>query len=958
MEHFLELVAKNLLDRCSDSVSGLSNVTVVLPNRRARLFFDEYLSRLSGKPIWSPSYMTIDELFQSLTDLETADPYRLVSVLYNIYKDEMHSTETPDSFWSWGELMIRDFDDIDRNMADAAGLFACLQNHRELEGKPFLSEEQTAILQSFFDGFSGDTTQFKRKYMQIWNALGPIYDRLRRTLRDAGIAYEGMLQREVAENFDAGQLDDRIYAFVGFNSLDKAEKTLFRKIRECGKALFYWDYDESYIEDKTLEASLFLRENMKEFPNMIPKEHFKNLQTDKKLTIVEASSDNAQARYIPKWLESLPGKPDKDTAIVLCDSNLLQPVLHSIPSDKAGSVNITMGFPLSSIPLCGFVTAILDIQRLTLKNSGKLTIAHVGRVLCNPLTERISPNASAIYQELKKTRQYYPDISSIETDDALREVFTPCEGNLQLIDKLLAVLRRLAPTFQSEADNTVFQPLYSEGLYRIYTQASRFRTLIEDGSLDIGTEMLCRLLRKVITSTSVPFHGEPVVGMQVMGLLETRNLDFRNILLLSAAEGTLPSGAGEASFIPFSIRNAFGLTTMLEKSAVSSYNFHHLLERAENVTMVYNGNTDATGIGKGQISRYLLQLIVSGRPVRRISLEPEHSATSGVSAISAVKDGEVMRRLAEMYDINDRSRYISPSAINCYLDCGLRYYLKYLAGIRAKDNDPSEIDASLFGTLFHLSAELAYNELAAGSSDGTVTAEMLDRMIADTAKTRSFVREAFRRELFNGTEVDPGSYNGVQTVNFNVIHSYLKQMLRYDKVYAPFRYLGSEAKDYEDYITIPSADTHGDEIKIRISGRIDRMDCKGGIYRIADYKTGHVEESPKSMDDLFEGGKARRKYALQTFYYAAIVHSQPEFRERRLAPVLLYIRQSANPTEDDIYMKMGGEAVTDFAGKYLDEYRKRLQETIAGIFDPTVPFSQTDDVKTCEFCDFRSICHR
>ena len=961
MEHFLKLVAEDLFRNCSDPQNGLSHITVVFPNRRARLFFDEYLSMCNDKPLWSPSYTTIADLFQSQTKLETADRYKLISLLYHIYSEELHSKETPDSFWNWGELMLSDFDDIDRNMADADGLFACLQNHKEIEGKAFLSEHQAEVLKSFFSGFDADKTELQEKYAGIWSALGPIYHKFHQQLESQGIAYDGMLQRTVASSIDSCDFGDRTYAFVGFNSLDKAEKILFRYLQQSGKALFYWDYDKSYVEDESNEAGLFLRNNLIEFPNRLSGSYFDNLKNDKRLTIVETSSDNAQARFIPQWLDSLKKvsgskpdeKPDKDTAIVLCDSGLLQPVLHSIPGEKVGNVNVTMGFPLGSISLSGFISAILDAQRITLKNGGRLTISHVGRILNNPLTSMISADAQRIYRELKESRQFYPNVDDLQKDEALKAIFALSTDNLTLLDNLLTVLRILAPALAKANVDTIFQPMYNEALYRCYTQVSRFRTLIEEGSFDTTTEMLCKLLRKVIGGTTVPFHGEPVMGMQVMGMIETRNLDFRNILLLSAAEGTLPSGSSEASFIPYSIRMAFGLSSMKEKSAVASYNFHHLLQRAENVTMVYNGNADAPGIGKGQISRYLLQLIVSGRKVQRIVLQPAHSERKTEGGISVKKDADVIGRLCGMYDTGNTKNYISPSALNCYIDCKLKYYLQYVAGIRARKENPEEIDASLFGTLFHLSAELTYNAL-----DENVTVEKLDAMLKDRQRTTSFVREAFRRELFDGKDIDPKDYNGTQSVNFEVIHRYLRQMLRMDKVYAPFRYLGSEANEYSHLIAIPHPDGSGREMQIRLSGRIDRMDCKDGIYRIADYKTGHIEDNPKTMDDLFSAGKKRRKYALQTFYYATLVHHSESFRDRKLAPVLLYLRHSAKPTEDDIYMKMNGVPVCNFAADYMEEYQQRLQDVIKEIFDSNVQFTQTDDNDICQNCDFRDLCRK
>lgn len=959
MEHFLSLTAADLIGNFASSTAGLSNVTMVFPNKRARLFFDDFLSSHSSKPIWSPSYMTITELFQSQSDLRIADQYKLVSLLYNVYCETLHSDESIDSFWSWGELMLQDFDDIDRNMADADQLFSCLENHKEMEARSFLSDEQIQILKTFFEGFKGGDTELKKKYIQIWNSLGPIYHKFRDTLMAGGLAYEGLLQRNVATDSDSGRFRDGIYAFVGFNSLDKAEKTLFRKMRDAGKAIFYWDYDKSHIDDSTLEAGLFMRENLKEFPNRLPEELFDNIKSDKQLTIIETSSDSAQAGYIPKWIEDVTGgNPDRDTAIVLCDSGMLQPVIHSIPESIGEKTNITMGFPLSATPLFGYISAITDIQRLMLKNGGRITADHLTRYLNNPLTRLVSKKAVEINEWLTESRRFHIKADDIEADDAVRSVLTMSDGNIGMLDRILESLRILAPHLNDDSIETAYRPLYNEALYKAYTQIARIRTLTEEGSLNINTEMLCRLLRKIMSTTKVPFHGEPVAGMQVMGMIETRNLDFRHVLLLSASEGSLPSGSSEASFLPYSLRLAFGLTTMKEKSAVASYNFHHLLQRAESVTMMYNSNADQSGVGKGQISRYLLQLIVSGRTVMRKSLEPELGIFTDDHVMSGSKTPDVMRILYDMYDVNNKDAYISPSALNSYLDCQFKYYLQYVAGIRAKRDEMAEIDPAMFGTLFHHSAELAYDFLAGKSSDRTITEKMLEDLANDKKLLESFVRQAFNEDLFNKNETLPSDYNGIQSINFEVICRYLRQILKADMTYAPFQYVESESAGFEHLISIPHPEDGNGVFQIRISGRIDRIDCKDGIYRIADYKTGHVEKSPTVMDDLFAVAKERRKYALQTFYYATLVHFNEKYKDKKLAPVLLYIRSSANASADSTYMKISDEAITDFCGKYMEDYLTRLKDTIAEIFNPAIPFNQTGVPDTCLNCDFKDICHK
>jgi len=448
--------------------------------------------------------------------------------------------------------------------------------------------------------------------------------------------------------------------------------------------------------------------------------------------------------------------------------------------------------------------------------------------------------------------------------------------------------------------------------------------------------------------------------MQIMGLIETRNLDFRNVLLLSAQEGTLPKSGQNASFIPYNIRVAFGLTTMQDKSAVSSYNFHHLLQRAENVTMVYNGNADAPGIGKGQISRYLLQLIVSGADIQRITLKPDRSDTD-ITPLSVQKTNAVLQELCNKYDYTNKDSYLSPSALNKYMDCKLMFYLAQIAGLKKPDDTDTEIDFAMFGTLFHKSAELTYNYLASETPDHTVTSQNIEALLKDHAKLDSFVQQAFTQEYFNKKPISKTDYSGTQAINYEVILKYLRQILRMDmELYAPFQYVGSESDGYKHFIEVTNPLHPGSKLQIRLKGIIDRMDCKDDILRVVDYKTGKDKGSPGTIDDLFPPteSKKRKSQAFQIFYYAYIMSMQPQFSKYKLAPTLLFTRTSSKPTKEDIYYKLGTDLITDFTAQCGQEFEERLKNIISEIFNPDIMFEPTDDKETCRNCDFSQLCGR
>lgn len=960
MEPFLKTVAEDLYGKYGAQGGGLADITVVFPNRRARLFFDDWLSACSTQPVWSPQYTTIEELFQSQSDLRPADRIEMVTLLHKIYQEVLHTDESLDSFWSWGELMLADFDDVDRNLAPADQLFSLLREQRELSDTSFLTDEQRKALEQFFGEMKdAQPTQLRERYQAVWSVLGTIYERFGKLLNDKGIGYNGMIQRRVISNLDTDRLTARRYAFVGFNSLDGAERELFRAIQKAGKALFYWDYDPAYTESSLLhEAGRFLRDNLREFPNELPRERFEGMHKAR-LTIVEASTDNAQARFIPQWLHSLNvEKAGKETAIVLADENLLQPVLHSIPQERINNVNITMGYKLSETSLYSLVNALIDMQRLAARNKGRLSIQSLSRVLGNPMTAALCADAPKILDNLRASRRMFPDITTLSASKELAVMFITVTDNQSLLQYLLDVLKTLVPVIRERADDTLFQPLNQESLYRIYTQINRLNSLMESGSLDLSTDTLCRLIRSILSTTTVPFHGEPAVGMQIMGLIETRNLDFRNVLLLSAQEGALPKSGQSASFIPYNIRVAFGLTTMQDKSAVSSYNFHHLLERAENVTMVYNGNADASGIGKGQISRYLLQLIVSGADINRITLKTDRQETD-VEPFSVDKTPAVLEELCRRYDYTNPKTYLSPSALNRYMNCPLQFYLAQIAGLKKPDDTDTEIDFAMFGTLFHKSAELAYNYLS--SAGQTITATAIDSLLKDTKRLEGFVQQAFNDDYFARKAVEKADYSGTQSINFDVILKYLRQILRMDmELYAPFNYVGSEDKGYQHVIEVPDPLDKGSMKQIRLKGIIDRLDSKDGILRIVDYKTGSDKGTPDTIDQLFPptDSKKRKSQAFQIFYYAYIVSMQPQFSKYRLAPTLLYTRSSSKPTADDIYYHIGKDVLTDFNAQCGQEFGEKLMGLISEIFNPDIPFSPTDDKEACSKCDFGHLCGR
>lgn len=965
MQTFLQLVAQDLYQKIGND---LSRVAIVFPNKRASLFFNEYLAMQSDRPIWSPAYVSISELFRQLSPWKSGDPIRLVCELYKVFREETRSEETLDDFYFWGELLISDFDDVDKNLVDADRLFSNLQDLKNImDDYDFLDSEQEEAIRQFFQNFSIERrTQLKEKFISLWDKLGDIYHHYRHNLAELGIAYEGMMYRYVMEELQPDKLKYEHYVFVGFNVLNKVETKFFERLREAGKALFYWDYDIFYTRlprentpPYTHEAGEFILRNLKIFPNELPEAVFDTLRKPKNVRFISAPTENAQARYLPEWIRSvtkrdLPETPvkEKENAVVLCNEALLLPVLHSIPSEVK-NVNITMGFPLAQTPVYSFVSALIELQTTGYRrDTGRYQYEAVQSVLKHPYTRQLSTSAEGLEKQLTRDNRFFPLPSELKQDTFLEQIFTPKTGISALCQYLTEMLREVAVLYRKEQEtDDIFNQLYRESLFKSYTLINRLLNLIDNGELNIQIETLRRLLCRLLATSNIPFHGEPAIGMQVMGVLETRNLDFRNLIMLSLNEGQLPKVGGDSSFIPYNLRKAFGMTTIEHKNAVYAYYFYRLIQRAENVTLLYN--TASEGLNRGEMSRFMLQFLVeSPHTISREYLEAGQSPQSG-REISVEKTPEIITRMYERYDVNRHPRSLfSPSALNTYLDCRLKFYYRYVAGLKAPDEVSAEIDSALFGTIFHRAAELVYKDLTANGKE--IRKDDLEQVLSNDIKLQNYVDTAFKEEFFHVALTEKPEYNGTQLINAKVITSYLRQLLRNDLQYAPFFMEGMEKKVTE----IIEIETPQGKLALNIGGTIDRIDSKDDTLRIVDYKTGGSPKTPENIKQLFTPADGRPNYIFQTFLYASIMCRKQSLK---VAPSLLYIHRAASETYSPV-IEMGEARqpkipVNNFAF-YEDEFRERLQTLLQEIYNPEEAFTQTEDTKKCEFCDFRELCRR
>ena len=876
MNSFLENVAADLLNRYG---TNLARVAVVFPNKRASLFLNEHLARLAGKPLWSPAYITISDLFRSYSEWKVADSILLVCELHKVFIEATGMDETLDHFYGWGQLLLADFDDLDKNMGPADQVFKNLRDLHELDDISYLTEEQREMIRRFFSNFSEDhNSELKQRFLRLWSRIGTIYHLFNERLASQQLCYEGALYRQVAENPDIEFRYDT-YAFVGFNHLQEVEKTLFKRLEQEGKAIFYQDTEE------------------------LPPEE---------LTYISAPTENIQARFVSQWLTPERIAAGRKTAIVLCDEKLLQTVIHCLPKEVE-KVNVTTGYPLRQTAAATLVSQFFNLQ-----------------------INGFSLKTNAFRRHWLDLMNRHPYATMMPADYAN----THYTDNSALLHALLGIIRHVAK------DPSPKDQLATESLFRVYTVLNRLSDLVDSGVLRVDIITLQRLVTQVIQSTTIPFHGEPAEGIQIMGVLETRNLDFDHVLMLSCNEGNMPRGVSDTSFIPYSIRKAYGLTTVDHKVAIYEHYFHRLLQRAKDVTLVYN---NATNDGQtGEMSRFMLQQMVEReQPIRYRTLQAGQQ-TVPKRPQPLIKTNEVMEILKTRF--SSEKGGISPTAISTYLRCQLRFFYHYVGNlIEPDDNDEDLIDNRIFGNIFHKAAQMVYERLMALTGNH-ITALAIDDLLKSAIEIEQTVDDAFRTELFQIT--DPHrkvpAYDGLQLINREVIIRYVRQLLETDRGFTPFSILGLEKP-----VKMPLEWT-------MVRGYIDRLDkitdpeTGKERIRVIDYKTGAKKQ--KDLPDvaaIFDPAnvKDHSDYYLQAFLYSHIVCQNTDLP---VSPALLFIQYAGSDNFDPV-LKLGKDPVRDIA-TVSDEFMKLLTEKMSEIFCQDLAFSPTEDQDRCRTCPYQILC--
>ena len=941
--------------------TDMSRIVVVFPNKRAALFMNEYMARMAGKPMWSPAYTTISELFGKHSEYVVGDSIKLVCDLHKSFVKCTGIDETLDHFYGWGQLLLTDFDDIDKNMADADKIFCNLKDIHELDDLSYLTDEQRELLKRFFANFSHDQeTELKKRFLSLWSHFGDIYHDYNQRLRNQGIGYEGAIYREVATRKDI-EFEYDTYIFVGFNLLQKVEQELFANLKKAGKAHFYWDFDTYYMPRNnsayTNAAGKYIAMYLEDFPNELDvcsADIYQNMRRPKDVSFVMASTENIQARYASQWLREegrcLAGRK---TAVVMCDEAILAPIIQSLPPE-ADKVNITSGFPLGMTPIASFVSLLLDTYTSGIAGKGTCYRAqYASKLLRHAYTRYISDKANDVYATIKEQHLVYPDQATLTMngeDQGLALLFKTINiGNVHLLHHVETIIKLIGVNAKDTED-----AFLQESVFRMYTIINRLEQLAANGDMDVDINTLRRLIKQLIAAATIPFHGEPVVGIQIMGVLETRNLDFKHLLLLSCNEGNMPKGVNDSSFIPYAIRKAHGLTTIDNKVAIYSYYFHRLLQRAEDITIVYNNTTDNGHTG--EMSRFMLQMMVDGQQkIKHYNLLADNSPIAHKPK-SVSKAGSIKEKL-------DGMKSLSPSAINRYIKCPLMFFYQYVASIKEPDCEDDVVDNRMFGNIFHKSAQLIYDDIMS-HNNGRIEKASIQKYLNTKGLLESIVDRAFNEELFKvKNSMRSPYYNGLHLINRKVLIEYLRQLLHSDQRTAPFEMLALEDAVY----TQIAFETEDNSVrKLRIGGIIDRLDrvtdARTGVstIRVVDYKTGiQATRKIKEIEEIFSDMNISQKhsdYYLQAILYSLIVDNSTKYNKQKdcVSPALLFVKQASKENYDPV-LEIDSQKIANVR-EYKVEFEQHLKEVLHDIFNTNLPFTPTTDNTRCDKCAYRRIC--
>lgn len=942
MTPFLKQVAKHYFDHTTSE----NDFCYVFPNRRSMLFFKKYYClqvKAAGITMFEPQMYTINDFFYKVYAGAPTERIDLLLNLYHEYKKLIPNCEPLDEFIFWGEMILSDFNDVDKYLVDAEKLFTNVSQFKSMQDYTFLSDNQLKALQAFMGHFApqaGEDGKYKENFRKTWDILYPLYKSFNRTLGEQGKSYEGMVYRRLAERFESESASDVLqdafphspkFVFVGLNAPTESELAVLKRMRQAQLAEFCWDYSSEMIKDKANKSSFFMEDNISHLDQSIKLDP-EGLPTAQ-INVLAVPSAVGQCKQIGQIFRRLGGEIGLNTAIVLPDEKLLLPTLNAIP-DSISKVNVTMGYPMSGSVLYSLIDEICAMQmHIRERSDGNWAFYYKQAydLFANPLLkDSLCENERHTIDSVKCKLFHYIDRDEIAVDgQILSRIFTPIVKEPNLADKgqITALCEYLKDIIETVAHKLVENKKESVELEfaKDFYQAIE---CIEKYELEVLPATFFRLLRNLVGRNAVPFKGEPLQGLQIMGPLETRALDFDNLVILSCNEGVFPRHNSSESFIPPELRKGFGLPTHEYQDALWAYYFYRLIQRCENVWLVYNTSVQQK-MNSCEESRYIKQLELHfGVKIHRYVAK---------STILEAQDTTEIAKTQEDIDILKSTR-LSATALQKYLSCPVHFYYSKIKKLSNEDEVNETLDAGLIGSVLHESIEEIY------SGKERITKDFLSECL----KRESYA-EVVRRHIMDNLKCL--EISGRNLIYESLICRYVRQILLTDKKLL-------EKKNLDSFKILELEKKETDVIGgLKFIGIMDRVDSfEDGVIRVVDYKTGSVKDSDIQIDDenacevaeaaFGEDNDKRPKIAIQLYLYDVLIR-----KAHKTEAIENVIYQTTSLFSEGIKSAPMNET-------FVKEMGTRLEECLKGLLDIDKPWTKTAHAKTCSYCDFKDICGR
>ncbi len=962
---FLKEVAEDLISRFG---GHLQHAAIVFNNKRPVAYLQSHLANLIGKPFWSPSFYTIQEFFALSSDRKVADLFTQFFTLHQVYNrlaiEEGELPIEPAKFYPIARVILSDFAQIDNDLVDADKLFLQLEEFAIVDAQfDYLNEEQQEFLKGFWNSYSsGKQKKQQEQFIRMWHRMPSLYQGYHEGLKAKGMTTMGQIYRQLSHGLEEKPAFTEAFTkaklvFVGFNALSKAEAKVFRRWQDEDKALFYFDTDAYYLDDPIQEAGLFMRKNLEQTGLMNALNSNRNFikAKPKQIDVYKTQGQVAQAKILDEALQrDYPLLKANDNAgkiaLVLADESLLMPVLQTIPThyeDEKGShpinINVTMGYPLVASSIFGLADLWLSVQAQLIQGA-KETVYHkeVAAFLSHPLSGVTEQQRAKIQKRLLAEQLAEVPLIRLQGQKGLIALFfTKIQDGMQATNTLQAIFKyileqQLAAKTLKQTEADLFIATIKE-LNRLHDALSDHLPGLTRGN---DLTFVLSLIQKAIQGISVPLTGEPLQGIQVMGLLESRSLDFEQIYILGVNEGLLPQTSASPSFIPDSIRRAYGLPVLENQDAISAYMFYRLLQRSKKVSMVYNAQADESNTGEP--TRFLKQLEYESGCTFNYLEHKQNISLAQKRPVVVQKDAAVMKVLNSYLD---GTTALSASALTTYINCPLQFFYRYVAKIKEPEEISENLEANYIGSMLHFVLESFYQDLSL--VDPLISRE---RIAENRKHVPALAVRAFSQVMFEDQHQQV-QHNGMQRVVLAIVEEYAGLILDYDEIEAPFEVLALEQKDQVSF----DFELRGQKRRIMLHGIIDRIDRKNGVTRIVDYKTGADVLRYSNLEDVFDtNGNKQNKALVQTLFYTYVFEhaNGHQFVEPNLYSIRNMRKEGTFFIEGKDKVKLNGAHLEIIKQEFIGFMQARLSE----LFDEQIPFVKTENEAGFAYSPYLTLC--